>query len=143
MCTALHLTRCPYQLDAEAKPRLPSPLPRNTAPLPSPMCASPLCTDDFRRDQITTQERHLPIAEPCSPLATSPSPRGLKATDATFFCRRAPHHERAAPAMGCLHRRLPMLPADTAHPSDPRVGALHLFSGLPSPVPHHRPTSPP
>jgi hypothetical protein len=73
MCTALRLTHCPYPLDAEAKPRLPSPLPRNTAPLPSPVHAPPLCTDDVRLNQITAQEHHLPVVEPCSPLATSSS----------------------------------------------------------------------
>jgi hypothetical protein len=142
VCTALRLTRCPYPLDVEAKPRLP--LPRNAAPLPSPVHAPPLCTDDVRHDQITAQECHLPVVEPCSPLATSPSLRGLKAIDAAFFfCRRAPHREQAAPATGCRRCRLPELPADTAHPSDPRVGALHLFSSLPLLIPHHRPVSPP
>jgi hypothetical protein len=117
MCTALRLTRCPYLLDAEAKPRLPSHLPRNTSPLPSPVHAPPLYIDNVCRDQIIAQEHHLPIAEPCSPLATSPSSRGLKATDATFFiCRRAPHRGPAALATGCLRRCLPELPVDTAHP---------------------------
>jgi hypothetical protein len=62
LCTALHLTSCPYPLDAEAKPRLPSPLPRNTVPLPSPMRTPPLCTDDVPHDQITAQECHLSFA---------------------------------------------------------------------------------
>jgi hypothetical protein len=144
VCTALCLTRCPYPLDAKAKPRLPSPLPCNAPPLPSPVRAPPLCTDDVRRDQITAQENHLLVTESCSPLATSPSPRGLKATNAAFFFRhQAPHRGRAANAMGYLHHRLPKLPANTAHSSDPRSSALHLFCDQPSPVPHNRPASPP
>jgi hypothetical protein len=119
MCTALRLTRCPYPLDSEAKPRLPSPLPRNATPFPLPVRTPPLCTNDVRHDQITAQERHLPVIEPCSPLATSPSSRGLKATDAAFFfCHRARHRGWATPATGCLRRCLPELPVDTAHPSD-------------------------
>jgi hypothetical protein len=86
----------------------------------SPVRAPPLCPDDVHRNEITTLERRLPVAEPCSPLATSPLPRSLKETDATFFFhRQAPHRGWATPAMGCLHRRLPELHANTAHPSDP------------------------
>jgi hypothetical protein len=64
MCTTLRLTRYPNLLDAEAKPHLPSPLPRNAEPLPSPVRTPPLCTDDVHHDQITAQEHHLPVVEP-------------------------------------------------------------------------------
>jgi hypothetical protein len=51
VCTALHLTHFPYQLNTKAKPRLPSSLPCNAAPLQLPMRAPPLCTDDIRHDE--------------------------------------------------------------------------------------------
>jgi hypothetical protein len=54
---------------------------------------------------------------------------------------RPPSRRASPPATDVLPRHHSDLHLSSPPLCELRAGALHLFSGLPSPVPHHRPTS--